>query len=286
MDVNAKTLPRLIQDPFAGPEHRAFTLEGGAPGALLLHGFLGTPDETRALAQMLHRAGWTVHCPLLPGFGPDIATLLDRTQEMWVAAADDALRSVRGDHDPVLLLGHSMGGAIALHLAARHPVDGLVLTAPFWQIPVPHPALHVLWPALALVVRRIRPFRFADLDEPEVQAFVRNLRADVDLDDPEVQATLRDLTVTTGVLNELRDLGRRASALAPGIHGPKLILQGSEDETVPPDRTRALLRRLPAPLAYHEYPADHYLIQARAKGWSQTARQVQTFAQALQTQPI
>jgi hypothetical protein len=30
---------------FQGPEHRPFFLDGGQPVAVLVHGFLGTPDE-------------------------------------------------------------------------------------------------------------------------------------------------------------------------------------------------------------------------------------------------
>ena len=60
-----------------GPEHETFTLPGGRPAALLLHGFLGTPAEMRGLGEALHEQGWTVYAPLLPGFGSDIETLTD-----------------------------------------------------------------------------------------------------------------------------------------------------------------------------------------------------------------
>ncbi len=46
-------------NPFNGPEHADFTIPGGDPAALLVHGFPGTPAEMRPLAEALNERGWT-----------------------------------------------------------------------------------------------------------------------------------------------------------------------------------------------------------------------------------
>ncbi|MDV7390199.1 hypothetical protein RZS08_02545, partial [Arthrospira platensis SPKY1] len=61
-------IPTSLSEIFAGPEHVTYTLRGGQPAALLLHGFPGTAAETRSLGQALNDAGWTVQGLLLPGF--------------------------------------------------------------------------------------------------------------------------------------------------------------------------------------------------------------------------
>lgn len=63
----------------------------------------------------------------LPGFGgrpadPALRTLSDFAEALW----DEIDHLPR----PLVLLGHGIGGSIALDLVQRHPVDGLVLHAP------------------------------------------------------------------------------------------------------------------------------------------------------------
>ena len=115
---------------FEGDEHRPFLWEAGKPAALLVHGFLGTPAEFRPLAGELLQAGWTVEGLLLPGFGAQIDSLFERRYAEWIEAASAALAELQRKHKPVLLVGFSMGGAVALNVAAERRPSGLVLLAP------------------------------------------------------------------------------------------------------------------------------------------------------------
>lgn len=97
--------------------------------ALLLHGWAGTADLNWShVYAPLVAAGYRVLAPDLPGHGhgaQDISFTID-------GCADSAARLV-GDLGAagVFVVGHSMGGSVALALARRHPnlVLGLVLTA-------------------------------------------------------------------------------------------------------------------------------------------------------------
>ena len=110
------------------------------PALVLLHYFGGS---ARSWAPVIDRLGPAHRCiaPDLRGFGRS-----PPPPDGWTvhAAADDvlALIEARGVRDYVLV-GHSMGGKIALDLAARRPpgLGGLVLVAPSPPTPEPMEAV-------------------------------------------------------------------------------------------------------------------------------------------------
>lgn len=265
---------------FQGIEHQSFTLTGGAPQALLVHGFPGTPAEMRPLAEALHRAGWTVHGLLLPGHGAQIETLFDHGHTDWVAAVRGALFGLQQDGPPILLVGYSLGAALALQTAVANRPTALVLLAPFWQ-------LGTTWQQwlgflLKPIFRRMRPFQKADFTNPQVRYGLGNLLPEIDLNDPEVQQTLRDLTIPTKIFAELHAVGRAAYHLAPQAELPMLIVQGLRDEVVRPELTRRLLQRLPGPVRYEEVLSGHYMIHPHDAGWSHLEQAVLQFAGTFQ----
>lgn len=82
---------------------------------LCLHGLGGTGRTMQPLADGLAALGHTVHAPTLPGHGTTPDDLLGVTWNDWVAAAAQAL----ADTGATVVVGQSMGGALALALAAR-----------------------------------------------------------------------------------------------------------------------------------------------------------------------
>lgn len=104
---------------------------GGQAGCLVLHGFGGSPAEIRPLVDGLAARQFTVYAPVLPGHGPDAANLGRTRFRHWIRGAEAALGELRSACAEVHLVGFSMGGLIALHLAARHPVRSVcTLAAP------------------------------------------------------------------------------------------------------------------------------------------------------------
>ncbi len=274
------TLPPLFQ----GAEHRPFTLAGaaaGGPAALLVHGFPGTPAELRPLAGALHAAGWTAQGLLLPGFGSDITTLVEKRAADWIGAVRGALDELQQRQQPVLLIGYSLGAALALQaVTAGRPPDGLVLLAPFWHLRVPALQRWV-FAVMRRVTPKFKPLARANFNEPRLRDGLRQMLPGVPLDDPAVQAQLRALVIPAGLLDALQAVFSGGYAAAAEAHLPALVVQGEVDETAQAPDTRALYARLPGPARYVSIPGGHDLVNPAGPGWEPLRRAVLDFAATL-----
>lgn len=118
------------------PGAEPWSSEGGTHGVLVLHGFTGNPQSMRPLAEALAAAGFTVDLPLLPGHGTAIEDMVPTRWADWSGAAEDAYRALAARCDQVAVAALSMGGGLAVHLAALHPeIAGLALVNPLIVAP-------------------------------------------------------------------------------------------------------------------------------------------------------
>ena len=264
---------------FDSPRHRAYAVNGGRPGALLIHGFLGTPDEMRPVADLLIEMGWTVSVPLLPGHGADLDTLFDIDRTIWLDTVRAAYGDLAATVSPCLLIGNSMGAAIAAALAPELNPTGLVLFSPFVRLPLAGP-LRALAPVLEYLDIGVRPFRTIDTDNQELRQSIHELVPDLDLDDADTRATIRRLVVPARVLGRLAALGRLALSAARHISMPTLVLQGRQDDVALPANTRDFVRRFRSTMAYHQLDGGHELTRTSATSWDQVAIRIRCFATA------
>jgi carboxylesterase len=112
--------------PFSSP----FTGTGPRTGVVVSHGFTGSPHGVRDWASSLARAGFAVRLPLLPGHGTSWQELAKTRWQDWHAALDAAYLELAEECDVVVMAGLSMGGALALRIAATRPVAGVVVVNP------------------------------------------------------------------------------------------------------------------------------------------------------------
>jgi carboxylesterase len=108
----------------------AFHFPAPGPCVLLIHGYTGSPYDVRPLGEYLHRQGCHVVGVRLRGHGTQVSDLENVVAEDWIADAEQGLAHF-GPEAPINIVGLSMGGLLAILLAARpRRVKNLVLVSP------------------------------------------------------------------------------------------------------------------------------------------------------------
>lgn len=188
-----------------------FFHRGNDVGCLVLHGFLGTPANMRAIAEALAAKGWTVYAPLLSGHGATLADMNRQSDESWLADALAAYERLRREGcRRFVLIGLSMGGLLASILAQQAECDALAL------LNTPFRMKRYLYRMMKLA--RIAPFIEIDGDPERALA----------------QTPYNQLYGGLPVrkLRDLERLARRAREGLDRIRCPLLILQSRRDNKV------------------------------------------------------
>ena len=196
---------------------RGFVLaRENAPAVLLIHGAGDTPQTLRYLGEYLHRRGFHVEAPLLPGHGRSLRDFMRVRADDLTRAARTAYRDLRERHEWTAIIGLSMGGALAVQIAAEvHDLPALGLAAPYLEMP-----------------RGIaRAARIAWLWGPLVP--IVESSDGLSVFDPEERGkSLAYGVFTAGALHALYETVRRASAASPRVKAPTLVVQSREDNRI------------------------------------------------------
>jgi pimeloyl-ACP methyl ester carboxylesterase len=121
------------------------------PPLVLLHGFGTGSGHWRRNAAALAAAGWSVYGLDLLGFGSSSQPSLRLDNRLWSRQVGDFLREVV--RSPAVLVGHSLGGLVALTTGVFFPQQVLALIA----APLPDPTLLTVSPSEPLSAKARRP---------------------------------------------------------------------------------------------------------------------------------
>lgn len=197
----------------------------GRIGVAVIHGFTGNPNSTRPLGQRLHRAGYTVEVPLLPGHGTNVKDMARTRYADWRREAERVLDDLRARCDHVVLVGLSMGGTLSLDLAGARPGDIAGVVAINAQLLQPEQFLAKLAPVLQHIVP-IVPRELAGLPSDDIARPGADERAY-----PSVSAK-----AAQSIIEELPRV--RAQLLDADM--PILVAYSPQDHSVPAKNSRAI----------------------------------------------
>lgn len=122
-----------MEDMLRGKE--PFFLDGADDAVLCLHGFTGSPGNYRKLARRINEEGFAVSVPALPGHSTSPADMALYSAEDWYGFVLDEYKRLRERYKSVHVIGLSLGGALAVRLAAQcADVASLILMAPAFAV--------------------------------------------------------------------------------------------------------------------------------------------------------
>lgn len=232
---------------------RVLERPGRDPAVVLLHGLPGTADDFDAVTARLPG----VHTIALdrPGFGFSSGGYHPLAQQL---ATIDRLLARLGVHGPVVLVGHSYGGTLALAYAEAHPqrVRGLVLVdaaaagehSSAFERAQSHLVQVLSWP----VVQQV-----ADATFSQLLRTVSAKQGDAKAFDPGTVAPAHehrllalnmrheDLDAFAGEQLHADGVIAGIDARLSAIRAPAVVIQGVHDELVEPEYGRRLAATLP-----------------------------------------
>ena len=225
LEINDKETATESGEPYLLTPTRSREL-----GILLVHGLLASPAELRPLGDILHSRDYPVMGVRLKGHGTSPWDLRDRAWREWLASVERGYEIISAFADRVCIVGFSLGGNLALRLAAEGPSNlaGVAAVASPMKlrnknlvfVPVIHGANKLAEWTWSL--EGVMPFRLNDSEHPETNYRHIPIRA----------------------LYELRrsidDLDRRLG----DVTCPVAILHGNEDRVADPKSAKIIYEKV------------------------------------------
>jgi carboxylesterase len=212
-----------------------FAGDGSGVGVLAVHGFTGSPFEMRWLGERLAERGFHVVGPALAGHERGRPEELDQTTwRDWYLSAETAFDRLRRQCKTVAVVGLSMGGLLALHLARERQTQVAalgVLACPIWLPRHIELTIRSVNRALELGMRvRLFTALVDELGGPHVP----KLGGESDIFDAATRyenPTMPAMPVRA--LRSLLDLQRQVRADLPGVTQPLFVAHARQDHTAP-----------------------------------------------------
>ncbi|MFH1171216.1 MAG: alpha/beta fold hydrolase [bacterium] len=195
---------------------------------LCIHGFADSPYSMRLLSTAINVLGFRVLCLRLPGHGSRVEDLARTTMSDWQEAVHRAVGELHGYPEPVIILGRSFGGVLALLEIAEHPQAASAIIT----LATPRPTMNqrllaCILPVIGLVKKTV--------PKPWVRSEERVMRLEVG----------RYLSFPVSALREFtKTLRRLTPKRLQHVKVPVLILHGHNDTVVHPEAARYLLEHL------------------------------------------
>lgn len=196
---------------------------GNRTGVLVSHGFTGTPQSMRFLAEGIARAGYTVAMPRLKGHGTTPADMAQATASDWTADIVAAMRWLEERCDTLFMTGLSMGGTLTLWAAAQFP-DRFAGIVPI------NAAVSMDSPDMAALA-------FA----PDAPAELPGIGSDIKAEG--VKELAYPVTPVPAI-KHLIALGAVTHMMLPRVKCPALIITSREDHVVPPRNGELILNAI------------------------------------------
>jgi carboxylesterase len=203
-------------------------------GILIIHGFASSLDSVISIESALKAFGLPIRMPILRGHGgKSPETLRGVTWHEWLKDAHNALDDLLCEVDRAVIIGHSMGGLLALHLAADQPddIDSIILGAAAVKLASPLAAGRPLHWSMPLVLRLFKKWDLTPVYSDKSLA-----KQDTNYHWAPMDAIASFLELAEFTVRRL-----------PEVRVPALIMQSRKDTTVAPESADLIYQSISTP---------------------------------------
>ena len=211
-------------------------------GVLIVHGFTASLDCVSGIEVSLQDLGLKTRMPVLRGHGAESPEALRGvTWRDWVADAEAALDDLLTEVDKAIVFGHSMGGLVALTLAADRvggrsdqrgdDIDSVIVAAAAVQLTsplAPGRPLNFLAPLVERILKK--------WDVPPIYADAELVQYDTNYEWAPMDA-----------IGSLLEFSQIVRDRLPEVTLPMLILQSRKDTTVAPESAEIIYDEISTP---------------------------------------
>ncbi len=197
-------------------------------GVLILHGLGGTPHSVLPITAAIHGAGYATVAPTLVGHGTSPTELEQRTWGDWLDSVNTVADELSKRCTGIVVIGQSMGGTLALQLAAtRTDVRGVAtINAP--ALPADPDSTEQLEYLIGRG-RTMQPAGAADIRDPQAH-----------------DSAYPDLPLRS--LLEMAAGAALVNALLPTLTMPVMVVSGDHDSVVDPTNSDAIAANVRGPV--------------------------------------
>ena len=209
--------------------HQQILVENGPADSIFLyiHGIMGSPIEFKKFVEVLPLDCMHAKAILLPGHGQNGKAFAHSNYIDWQNYVNEEVARLVQNYRQVYLMGHSMGGLLALISASKYPVNGILLL----NTPI---KTRISLPQISISLRVL----FANNNHPNPLINAYRDTFSINLSDwwtiPTWAARLLDID----------RLVKQTLSIISNIQAPVTIIQSVHDETVNPRSAEILNQNL------------------------------------------
>ncbi len=193
--------------------------EGNKVGILISHGFTGTSQSMKPLAEAYAKEGYTVICPRLAGHGTSPEDMENSIEQDWIQSIEEGYHWLKDRCEIIFAVGLSMGGTLALYLAETfEDIKGVIPINAAIEIP-----------------------EMERLPSETEDRYIDAIGSDIKKEGVEELAYQKTPVQAISALSRLMENVKRR---LNGVHCPILLFVSDEDHVVPPSNAELIFEKV------------------------------------------
>lgn len=217
-------------------------------GIVFIHGYMGSVKQFDGLKKRLSNAGADLIFHSVAGHDKTLADFLDSDDASWQSGLNCQLESLRGEYDQLLLVGHSMGGLMAVRAAVADPKGIKGIAAIGFPIKV--------WMSLEWIKNMVNA---AHPEKPGEDPRITAARSMCGVD----VRNFSDFVKTIPLSGKFLKLAKAARRELSGLKVPLEIINFEGDEIVAKKGAAFVKKQLPEAKIHMQKNSYHFLFEDR-----------------------